>query len=62
MPVRKFRSIDDPGLSTWRQPGDRGLARALASVWAFGRQLNPRRFTPGVRKFRSIEEMQAASR
>jgi hypothetical protein len=60
MPVRKFRSAEEMNQAVWRQLGDPALARAMASIWEFGRRQRPQQFTPGVRKFRSIEEMKAA--
>ncbi len=60
MPVRKFRSIADMPDPPRRLPGDPALYRAIATVWGFGRRANPRRFPPGVHKYRSIEEMTRA--
>jgi hypothetical protein len=60
MPVQKFRSIADMPDPPRRLPGDPALYRAIASAWAFGRRANPRRFPPGVHKYRSIEEMTLA--
>jgi hypothetical protein len=57
MPVRKFRTVDDMSKLTWRRAGDPELFRAMATVWAFGRRLRGRVFRPGVRKFRSVDEM-----
>jgi hypothetical protein len=42
---------------TWRRPGDPQLYRAIAFVWELARRTNPRRFSPGVHKFGSIDEM-----
>ena len=60
MPVQKFRSIEDMPDVPRRQPGDPALARAMRQLWDFGRRVSHRRFRPGVYKFRSIEEMDAA--
>lgn len=62
MPVRKFRSVDEMHAAVWRPAGSPELVRAIASVLAFGRRLRPRRFPPGVRKFRSVAELKASSR
>lgn len=43
-----------------RLPGDPALYKAIADMWAFGRRTNPRRFPPGVYKYRSIQEMDRA--
>lgn len=60
MPVRKFRSVEQMKQPRWHQPGDAALYRAIAMTWDLARRTNPRRFPPGVRKYRSIEEMSAA--
>ena len=60
MPVRKYRSIYDMPDETWREPGDPVLYRAIRQVWDFGRRTSRRRYRPGVYRFRSIEEMDAA--
>jgi len=62
MPVRKFRNVEELNQPIWRRPGDPALFRAIAAVWAFARSTRPRRFPPGVRKFRSIEEMKGGGR
>ena len=60
MPVQKFRSVADMGDPPRRRPGDPALYRTMAAMWELGRRTNPRRFPPGVRKYRSIEEMSRA--
>ena len=60
MPVRKFRSVSDMPEPPRRIPGDPALYKAIAGVWAFGRAGNPRRFPPGLHKYRSIEDMNRA--
>lgn len=59
MPVKKFRSVEEMNEPVWRQPGQPELYRAIRAVWDFGLRTNPARFRPGVRRFRSIEEMKA---
>ncbi len=59
MPVKKFRSVEEMNTPIWRRAGDPALSRAIASVWEFGRRTSQRRFTPGVRKFRSVAEMKS---
>ncbi len=59
MPVRKFRSVEEMK-TIWRQPGDPRLYRAIEQVWRFGRRTVPRHFPPGVHRYRSIEELDAA--
>ena len=60
MPVRKFRSVEEMNQPTWRKPGDPMLYRAIEGVWELARRTNPRRFPPGVYKYRSIEDMDRA--
>ncbi len=60
MPVRKFRSVEEMNQPIWRQAGDPQLYRAMAGVWEVARRTNPRRFPPGVHKFRSIDEVSLA--
>lgn len=61
MPVRKFRSVGEMNQPLWRQPGDPLLYQTIANLWDVGRRLRSRRFTPGVRRFRSVAEMEAAA-
>lgn len=44
----------------WRRPGDPDLYRAIAFVWELARRTNPRHFSPGVYRYRSIDEMNRA--
>jgi len=60
MPVKKYRSIEDMPDVPRRQPGDPALYRTMRQLWDFGRRTSKRRYRPGVYKFRSIEEMDAA--
>jgi hypothetical protein len=58
VPVRKYRSIEDmPGPPTY-QPGSAAGLKALLGVLDFVRRTNPRRHRPGVRRFRSLAELQ----
>ena len=61
MPVRKFRSVEELNQPVWRQPGDAALYRTMAGLWDTGRRLRARRFEPGVSRFRSIAELEAAA-
>ena len=60
MPIEKYRSIEDMPDVPRRRPGDPALYRTMRQLWNFGRRTSTRRFRPGVYKFRSIEEMDAA--
>ena len=57
MPVRKYRSVEDMDPPASYQPGDPAQVHAIGGTWALARQANPRRFPPGVERFRSIDEM-----
>ncbi len=60
MPVRKFHSVEEMNQPVWRRPGDPELYEAITALWKLGRRTSKTQFTPGVRRFRSIEEMDAA--
>jgi len=60
MPVRKFRSVEEMNQPVWRRPGHPELYEAIAAVWEFGRRTSKRHFAPGVKRFHSIEAMDAA--
>lgn len=60
MPVRKFHSVEEMNQPVWRQPGDPALYAVIKSVWDLGRRTSKLRLRPGVRRFRSVEEMSAA--
>lgn len=61
MPVFRFRSVEEMNQPVWRTPGDPALYAAIASVWERGARLSRRRFTPGVRRFRDVESLEAAA-
>jgi hypothetical protein len=60
MPVRKFRSVEDLPPPPAYEPGDPRLSKAMDAVWAFTRSAHPRRFRPGVRRYRSASELYRA--
>lgn len=60
MPVRRFRSAEEMNQPHWREPGDPDLYRAIRAVWDLGRRTATSAARPGVRRFRSVEEMDAA--
>ena len=59
MPVRTFRSVEEMERPHWRAPGDPGLYRTIARVWAFGQRTAGYRFPPGVYRHRSVQELNA---
>lgn len=61
MPVRRFRSVEEMNQPVWRSPGDPELREAIRRVWEFGLRTRVTRLEPGVRKFRSLDEMHATS-
>ena len=58
--MRGLDGLEEMDAHTWRTPGDPALYRAIAFTWELARRTNPRRFTPGVYKYRDIEEMNRA--
>ena len=60
MPVLKFHSAEEMNQPVWRQPGDPALYVVIKALWDLGRRTSKTRPRPGVRRFRSIEEMSAA--
>jgi hypothetical protein len=58
MPVRKFRSVEEMNQPIWRRPGDPELYRTIAALWQTAQATGCRRFTPGVRRFRTIAELE----
>jgi hypothetical protein len=61
MPIRKFRSIEEMTPLPDRPPFDPENLR-LAIAWSRATlALHPRTRSPGVRKYRSYEEMKASS-
>ena len=61
MPVKKFRTLDAAARSLWLDPGDPRIWDGVVRRWQlhrfFTREPVHRR-TPGVFKYRSIEEKQ----
>ena len=60
MPVYKHRSIEAMADQTWRRAGDPELFRAMAFTFELARRTNRRHFTPGVYRYRNVEEMNRA--
>ena len=61
MPVRKLRDVAEMNRPVWRTPGDPRLMASIAAPWERGARLSGRRFVPGVRRYRSIGELEAAA-
>lgn len=61
MPVRKFRSVEEMNQPVWREPGDAALYRTMAGIWDTGVRPHGRRFTPGVYRFPTIQELEEAA-
>ena len=60
MPFKRLRTLEDAEDSLWLAPDDPLLWPTIVEVWAAAERLCPRRFTPGVRKFESVEALGAA--
>jgi len=61
MPVRKFRTLDEAARSLWLEPGDPRIWAGVIRRWHLHRFFTrgrSRAYTPGVFKYRSIEEKQ----
>jgi hypothetical protein len=56
MPVRKLRSLEEAEAPCWRDKNDPRLWRCIAALWHFSHVTAPQRWTPGIRKYGSIEE------
>ena len=61
MPIRKFRSIEEMNQVQWRKPGSPELYEAIRSLWELGERTSKKHFRPGVYRYRTLEEMQAAA-
>ena len=56
MPLRKFRSAYEMPSAAWREPLDPRNLRLACDLSALATRLRPRRFSPGLHKYRSVEE------
>jgi hypothetical protein len=62
MPVRKFRDVAAMDAFIERERAERGVDwEAIAHVFAIAEAGAPRRMVPGLYKFRTVEEWNAAS-
>ena len=62
MPVLKFRSVEgfaQHERDLWCDEPDEEWFRRIARLWSRSARLNPRKFPPGVRKYRDIQAAQA---
>ncbi len=61
MPIVKRKSIeelDELKDDLWCDANDEAWVRRVGKLWERSARLNPRRFTPGVFKYRTIEDAQ----
>lgn len=61
MPVRRFRTLDEATRSLWLEPGDPRIWEGMVRRWQLHRFFargRPHGHTPGVFKYRSVEEKQ----
>jgi hypothetical protein len=56
MPVRKFRSIDEMPSPPPREPLDPDNLPIALELSTLALRLDPRRFPPGIHKYRSIQD------
>ncbi len=56
MPVRKYRSVEDMPPVPFRAPLDPANLRLACEVSAMAVRFAPRRFPPGVHRYRSVAE------
>jgi hypothetical protein len=62
MPLRKYRSVADMPSPSWSERLDPENLRRAFDVSALAARLHPRRFPPGLYKYRSIEDASEARR
>lgn len=60
MPVRKYRSVEVMPSSLRRAPLDPENIKLACDLSVLALRLRPRRFRPGVHKYRSVEEASRA--
>jgi hypothetical protein len=61
MSVRKFRTVEEAARSLWLEPGDPRIWEGVVRRWQLHRfftRAPVRRRTPGVYKYRSVDEKQ----
>ncbi|MBW2736870.1 MAG: hypothetical protein JRH20_31180 [Deltaproteobacteria bacterium] len=56
MPIRKLRDLREAEEATWCDPEDPRLVHRIRAVWQLAALLAPKRYPPGVYKYRSIAE------
>jgi hypothetical protein len=54
MPLRKYRSVEGMPEAAFREAGDASNLRIACELSATASRLAPRRFPPGVHRYRSI--------
>ena len=59
MPVYKYRSFEEAREALWADEVDSAYLRRIGNLWKRSAALYPKRFKPGVYKYRSVEEAQA---
>ena len=56
MPLRKYRSVEEMPAPAWREPLDPQNLRVAGDLSALATRLRPRRFPPGLHKYRSAAD------
>jgi hypothetical protein len=62
MPLKKYRSVEEMPSVTWFDALDPENLRRAGEVSALAARLHPRRFPPGLHKYRSIDHASEARR
>lgn len=60
MPVLRFRDHDDARKALWAEAGDPRLAERLRRLYGTAARICPLVRTPGIQKFRTLEDADAA--
>jgi hypothetical protein len=59
VPVHRFRDLDEARRALWTTSDDPRLATRIRLLWHFTTRLAGRPPSPGIRRFRTIEEANA---
>ena len=60
MPVQKFKTFQEAKEALWSDTIDAAYLKRMADLWARSDRLHPKRFRPGVYKYKTLEEAEAA--
>mgnify|MGYP000226584272 CR=1 FL=1 len=60
MPVQKFKTFEEAREALWSDTIDAAYLKRVAELWACSDRLYPKRFRPGVYKYKTLEEADEA--